>query len=401
MNYSKPFPKNFLWGAATASHQIEGGLENNWTEWEKRKSKHLLKKSKRKGLAKENFESNSYLSCDSFNHWMEDIGCLKDMGLNIYRFSVEWSRIEPSEDNFSEEGISYYINILEELKKNGIEAMLTLWHWTIPVWLEKKGGVLSDVFVERYLKYVDFVSERLGKYVKYWITVNEPESFVVSHLIGKWPPQMISFSKFNKLFLYTFVEIHKKAYVLLKKKNPEYQISIAKNCYYIKNDFFLFKPLINAFKQYLVYEYLDRIKEYVDFLGINYYMYFGSEILFARKKALFSDMNWYMKPSAIYPLLKDIYKRYSLPIIVTENGLADERDKYREWWIEETLMGISKALEDGIDLMGYTYWSLLDNFEWDSGFWPKFGLVEVDPATKKRSIKKSGYFYRDLIKEKR
>jgi len=401
MNNSNPFPKDFLWGAATSSHQIEGGLENNWTEWEEKKSEHLLRKSRKKGLAKENFESNSYLSCDSFNHWREDIDSLKEMGLNIYRFSVEWSRIEPSEDNFSEEGVSYYINILEELKKNGIEPMLTLWHWTIPVWLEKKGGVLSDVFVERYLKYADFVSDRLGKYVKYWITVNEPESFAASHLIGKWPPQKYSFFKFNKLFLHTFVEIHKKAYALLKKKNPEYQISISKNCFYVKSDFFLFKFPVKLFKDYIIYAYLDRVKDYVDFLGINYYMHLEPKLLFMKhKEGLFSDMNWYMKPSSMYDLLLEIYGRYKIPIIITENGLADEKDKYRQWWIKETVDCLERLLSEGVDIKGYTYWSLLDNFEWDSGFWPKFGLVEVDSVTKKRSIKKSGYFYRDLIKEK-
>ena len=177
-------------------------------------------------------------------------------------------------------------------------------------------------------------------------------------------------------------------------------ISIAKNCFYLKDNFFILQPLANLYRQYIIYGYLDKIKDHVDFLGINFYMHIEPKVLWMkRKEGLFSDMGWYMKPSSIFDLLKDIYDKYKLPIIITENGVADTKDQYRKWWIEETVDALGRLLEEGVDIKGYTYWSLLDNFEWDSGFLPKFGLVSVDPKTKARKIKDSGYFFRDLIRE--
>ncbi len=394
----KSFSREFFWGAASSSHQIEGGLKNNWTEWEEKNAKKLLKRSKRAGLSEENFLSNSLFSCDSFNHWKEDVESLKEMNLNAYRFSVEWARVEPEEGVFREEGISYYVKLIKELRRNNIEPLLTTWHWTVPTWLEAQGGVLSKCFVEKYLEYVEFLVARLGEDVKYWITINEPESFAVSHLIGKWPPQHFNPFSFNKLYLHTFVEAHKRAYEIIKKSNPEACVSIAKNCYYFSTDCILLKPLLWFLRKYLVLSYLDRVKNHVDFLGINYYMYIDPKTLFMKKeKGQFSDMGWYMNPSKIYELLRDIYDRYRLSIVITENGLADEKDIHREWWLDETFKALRRLNREGVDLRGYMHWSLLDNFEWDSGFWPKFGLVKIDSKSKERMVKKSGYYYRDLV----
>jgi beta-glucosidase len=411
------FPKNFYWGAATSAHQVEGGLKNNWTEWEKKHAKvesEFYKKGGKRSfnypIGQVNVEEactyENYISgkaADSFNRYKEDIQLLKELGLNAYRFSIDWSRIEPEKGKYSKEGIEYYKDLIKELKSNGIEPFLTCWHWPVPLWLEEEGGLLAKNIVEYFGKYIEVLVENFGQDVKYWMTINEP--LVVStssYLQGKWSPQKKNIFKFWKVCFVNLVDMHKRGYEVIKDYDSNLQVSLAKNNQRnrgYKNKIFnnMLARIYNYFSNEL---FLNKIENYLDYIGLNFYFDFEICITGMRDKyAKRSDIGWGLKPYSIYYVLKDLKEKYNLPIIITENGLADREDKYRKWWLDETFRAMEDALKDGVDLFGYLHWSLLDNFEWSEGHWPKFGLVEVDRETCERRIRESGYYYRDLVKK--
>jgi beta-glucosidase len=409
---SKSFPKDFYWGASTSAHQIEGRLTNNWTEWEKdhaiEESRFYIGKSQRNinyPIGKENIEDaksrENYISgiaCDSFHRYREDVDLLKKMGLNSYRFSLAWSRIEPKEGEFSEEGIQYYKALIKELREVGIEPFVTCWHWDFPLWLTHKGGLLAKDVVEYFRRYVEFVVKHLGEDVDYWMTINEPLVFsTAAYLIGKWPPEKRNIFKFYKAAFVNLVKLHKVGYDVIKGFDSSLMVSLAKN-----NQFFepynrnLINRIVFILPRYINnYLFLDKVKGYLDYIGINFYAHSLVGIRGLRNtNDKLSDMGWWMKPRSISKVLKEVKDRYDLPVIVSENGVADREGKYREWWLDETVEGMREALEYGVDLRGYMHWSLLDNFEWAEGFWPRFGL-----ATRDRELKESGYYYKRLIEE--
>ena len=403
------FPKNFLWGAATSSHQIEGYVKNDWTEWEKKTAVRNSKKGVRPVLESlqksasnpDNYLSDCMYSPESFKYWKQDVQVIKDMGLKAYRLSVEWSRIQPEKDTFSKEGIEYYKNVLKELKKNNIKVVLTCWHWTIPLWLVEENSLLSQNVVEYFTKYVEYLYENLSEYVDYWITINEPESFFFEYLHGSWPPGRKNIFLYMKVLYKILPSMHIESYKLIKGKDKDIPVSLAKSFVYVSeyNGFFLNKVVKDITNWFVNYSFTDKVKEYMDFVGVNFYFHNKVGILGIKNdNDKVSDMGWWLKPDKLYDLLKLIDNRYKLPMIITENGLADSRDEYKSWWIEESVKAMHKATEDGCNVFGYLHWSLLDNFEWDKGYWPKFGLVSIDPKTKERKIKQSGVFYSKIVK---
>ncbi|MDX9738738.1 MAG: family 1 glycosylhydrolase [Candidatus Dojkabacteria bacterium] len=394
------FPKDFLWGAATSSHQIEGGLTNNWSEWEDSRLSQLSKEQLKYG--KENYRSNSKYSCDSYNHYKEDVKVLKELGLKAYRFSIEWSRVEPEKGVFDFEGLQYYKNLVKELRANGIEPVVTLWHWTVPIWLRDEGGVFAKDFKRYFLRMSKQVLETISSDVKYWITINEPEVFsMCSYLTGEWPPNKRNIFRFLQFYIFTFPSVHKGTYELIKGYNPESMVSFAKNDAYIEayNRNIWNVLVANISKWFASYLQLDLVKNHLDFIGLNYYFHHRVGILGIRKMDdRVKDVGWWYKSELICPLMEELHSRYHLPILITENGLADSKDEYRAKWIEKTVNAMSDCMQDGVDIIGYLHWSLLDNFEWSSGFRPKFGLISVDPESKARNIKDSAKYYSEIVK---
>lgn len=402
------FPRNFYWGASTSAHQIEGGLNNNWSEWEKVHAVKAVKGYEEKKpwyISDINYEDackpSNYISgkaCDSYNEYKEDVEILKELGLNAYRFSVDWSRIEPKKGEFSEEGIQYYRNLLKELKDNGIEPFLTCWHWPLPLWLKDEGGLESKNIVEYFHKYIEFLVENLGDDIKYWITINEPLVISsASYLLGDWPPQKRNPFLSYRIAFKTLVDMHKDAYLTIKEFDEDAEVGIAKNNAYFEayNRNPINKLIAKVARYYSNFKYLDMVEGYLDFIGLNYYFHNKVGLFGLRNdNDKLSDMGWWLKPRSIYYPLKEIKDRYDLPVFITENGLADREDKYREWWLDETVEGMREALDYGVDLRGYMHWSLLDNFEWAEGYWPRFGL-----ATRDREIKGSGYYYKELVEK--
>ena len=403
------FPDNFLWGAATASHQIEGGLTNNWTNWESSNAQRLSKEGIRpsggnvNSLAEdsENYLSNSKYSPESYKYWERDLEVIKKLGLRAYRLSVEWSRIQPEKGEFSKEGIAYYKRYLKCLKECNVKVVLTCWHWSIPLWLEKEGGLLSKDIYRYFNEYVEFLAKELSEYVDYWITINEPESFAPSYLFGNWPPNIKNPLRFHRVFKNILPRMHINAYKVIKGIDPGKPISLAKMFWYVSayNSMPWNRFMVRVFNWYMSISFMKKVVKYTDYLAINFYFHNKVGIKGMRNdNDKISDLGWWLQPEKLYNVLVDAYRRYKKPIFVTENGMADSKDVLREWWIEESVKAMSKSMSQGIELIGYLHWSLLDNFEWDKGYWPKFGLVSVDPNTKHRVIKKSGEYYSKVIK---
>lgn len=392
------FPKNFFWGAATSSHQVEGNNHNDWTEWEKSEKRINFLRSN--GLI-EKYGLENYISgkaADHYNRFQDDFKIAKELGHNATRFSIEWSRIEPEEGKFNEKEIEHYKKVVATLKELKIEPFVSLWHWPIPIWLRDKGGWENKKISDYFARYSEKLVIALGKDVQFWITLNEPEIYANnSYLEGIWPPQKKNLFAYLRV-LHNLIKAHRKAYESIKKINPNVQIGIAKNNVYFEayqNKLInrLLKKFINWWWNFY---FLNRIRNYQDFIGLNHYFHNRINYGFNKNEnKKVSDMGWELYPEAIYYVLKDL-KQFNKPIYITENGLADSKDEKRWWFIFESLKNISRAINEGVNVKGYLHWSLMDNFEWDKGFWPRFGLLEIDYKTLERKIRPSAKFYRDI-----
>lgn len=403
------FPAGFYWGAATSSHQVEGGNSNDWTQWERnnakrlaREAKHIYQKWQQDGFP-EMFNVSNYISgsaCDHYNRFEEDFDIAKSLGHNAHRFSMEWSRIEPKEGRFDEKEIGHYRRVIEALRERGIEPFVTLWHWTLPLWLSEKGGVNCREFPALFARYAKKMADSLGDSVKFWITINEPEIYSShAYFKGDWPPQNKGYFKYIKINN-NLIKSHKKAYGIIKSINTNFNVGIAKNNIHFEDDK---NKIINSFLKRIAdwwwnFHILNRIKNHQDFIGLNHYFHNRIDYGFNKNEdKILSDLGWELYPGSIHAVLIDL-KRYNKPIYITENGLADARDKNRVWFINKSLESVGRAIKDGVDVRGYLHWSLLDNFEWDKGFWPRFGLVEVDYNTMERKIRPSAFEYAKICK---
>lgn len=406
------FPNNFFWGAATSSHQVEGHNKNNWTKWEKENAHKLLVRSfssyskwlpawnwvKKEASSLKNYVSDR--TCDQYNLFEKDFDIAKDLGLNAYRFSIEWSKIEPKEGVFNEKAIEHYQKMVKELIGRGITPFVTIWHWTFPLWVSNKKGFLDRYNQEYFERYVRKIVESLPE-VKYWMTFNEPEVYAgQSYLQGQWPPEKKNILSYYRV-INNIIKIHRSCYDIIHSINKDALVSIVKNntwFYAYKNKWH--NKIAASVLSYLNNrDILERVKDKLDFVSVNYYL--CNEVgIFKEKKVKYplSDLGWEICPEGIYSVLLEL-KRYKKPIFITENGIADAKDQYRGKYIRHILYYVHKAIMDGADVRGYMHWSLLDNFEWDKGFWPKFGLVEVNFKTQDRMIRKSALEYSEIVKK--
>ncbi|QQG45079.1 MAG: glycoside hydrolase family 1 protein [Candidatus Sungiibacteriota bacterium] len=426
------FPKGFLWGAATSAHQVEGNNHNDWTEWEHANSARLAAKAARRHsnaptripdyilknypnpLQEENYISGR--ACDHYNRFREDFDIAKSLGHNAHRFSIEWSRIEPEEGKFDEKEIKHYSEVLRALRERGMEPFVTLWHWTNPVWFAKRGGWVRGDAPSFFARYCLKVAESFPE-VKYWITLNEPEAFPRhGYLLKDRPPALGDIVSLLRS-LRNLAKAHKEAYQIMKEFKSTLFIGYSESSVY-------FEPFNRMPHNVLALQFLrwwknnpffKRMSEYSDFIGLQFYFHTRVRlhpksqwgIQFNENKRV-TDMGWEIFPEGIYHVLMDLQK-YKKPIFITENGLADARDLYRGDFIQEHIAWTAKAIRDGADVRGYFHWSLLDNFEWQEGFWPRFGLVEVDFSarggsasggkTLERKIRPSAWEYKKIIEK--
>lgn len=417
-NDKNVFPKNFFWGASTSSHQVEGGTVNQWSEWELANAKEQAQTAHRRLSEVPNWERiktraqdpNNYVSGRGVEHYKryeQDFDLLKELNLNSFRFSIEWSRIQPKEGEFDDKEIEHYKRYIKALRVRGIEPFLNIWHWTMPTWFTEKGGFEKTANLKYFDAFVQKIADELTEDIGYVITLNEPNVYAsFSYLTGEWVPQIKNPWRFMKVFI-NLTKAHKRAYKILKSRKPTLQVGVAAQLANVraKRPHNLLDIVTTQLMRYFWnWWFLNRIRRYQDFVGINYYFtdYYCFKWKVKREdpSVPLNDLGWYMEPEGLYPLLLRVWAHYKKPVFITENGLADEKDEYRRWWIEETIVAMERAVSEGVDLRGYFHWGLLDNFEWAFGWWPKFGLVEVDRANgMKRKIKPSARWFAEKIKK--
>jgi beta-glucosidase len=348
------------------------------------------------------FDPQNYISgraCDHYNRFEADFNLAKMGGHTAHRFSLEWSRIEPEEGVFDEKEIEHYRQVISALRKRGIEPFVTLWHWTHPVWLEEVGGCENGKFPEYFARYAEKIVEELGTEVQFWITLNEPD-VVASHafLKGVWPPQKKSIIKYITV-MRRLAKTHRKAFAAIKNKSPQAQVGIAKH----QVAFQVLRPtVLNNFLKKVGHYFwnqwfLDKIKNHQDFIGLNHYnRNVVDNGFYKNPNERVTDFGWEFYPESIKQVLLEL-KKYDNPVYITENGLADADDSQRGEFLKRSLKSISEAIDEGVDVRGYLYWSFLDNFEWDKGFWLRFGLVKIDYATQERKPRPSFFAYKKII----
>jgi beta-glucosidase len=414
----------FLWGSATSSHQVEGGCtNNNWFQFES--------STKANGQPRILNGQKADLAADHWNRYRDDIQLMKALSLNAYRFSVEWSKIEPREGDFDNEALSHYSGVVRDLRAAGIEPMLTLHHFTNPIWFEERGAFLQEDAHEIFGRFVQKVVERLGADVTLWMTINEPSVYALNgHYFGDFPPGEHNPRNAARV-LRNILRSHTEAYRVIKLLQPEAQVGLAIN-------FFVFDPpsslnLLDVVSARLITRninesllrylrdgvfhfgipgvaresYNSGISDAFDYIGLNYYTRFRTRIspfvsglataVHNLPEERCTDMGWEIYPQGLYRALKVLHLYTLKPIYITENGIADASDTKRARFIEDHLLVMNKAIADGINVRGYFYWSLLDNFEWALGFTKRFGLYHVNFATQERTLYEGSRVYPALI----
>jgi len=411
-NLKLHFPKNFLWGASISTHQVEGGNHNQWTEWELETAQLKVARAKYlyghlpnwPSIRAETERPENYVSgmaADHYNRFQTDFSLAKKLNLNALRSGIEWSRIEPEAGEFDKDAVAHYRTYFESLIELGITPVITLWHWTVPVWFEQKGGFLRRRNNKYFVRYVQYIAEQLGDLFDYVIVLNEPTVYAsMSFHERRWPPEEGSKLALLRV-LQNLAAAHKKAYKLIKGVQPKAQIGIAHNCaYYYAGDDSWLTSLSVRVAHYFGNEYfINKVKQHQDFFGFNFYFanrLYGTRVHNPNKKL--NDLGWDMQPDKLQPLIEQLYRKYQKPVMVTESGLADAGDVHRKWWIQESVKAMNNALAHDVKMIGYIHWSLLDNFEWAEGFWPRFGLIEVDYKTQKRTVRASALWYGRLVK---
>lgn len=375
------FPEGFLWGTATSAYQVEGGIENN--DWSK------------------DFPAGK--ACDHYNRYEEDFDLMSELNQNAYRFSIEWARIEPEENKFDRKEINHYRKVVLALRQRGITPFVSLHHFTVPLWLAKKGGGLNKEAPKYFERYVKFIVEELGDLVDFWTTLNEPIlGAVAGYLLKMGPIQERSLLRTIRV-IKSEVKTHKRAYKVIHRLKRKAKVGVAKNNIYFEPysqksllDTFCVSILNYFWNQY----FLNRVRDYLDFIGLNYYFHYRLKFPFLKKNEgkVFSDIGWEIYPEGIYWVLRKLEK-YQKPIYITENGLADAEDKLRPTFIKDHLFWVHRAIREGADVRGYFHWSLMDNFEWKEGYKPRFGLIEINYKTLHRKLRPSSLLYQKISKE--
>lgn len=379
------FPEGFLWGAATSSYQVEGGIDNcNWSE---------------------KFPAGA--ACDYWNRYEEYFDVAKNLNHNVHRLSLEWSRIEPEFGRFDQEAIEHYKKMLLALRERGMRTMVTLWHSTNPLWFTEKGGWTNFDSPTYFQKYVAFAVKELDEYVDFWVTINEPGiSVSLPYILGLFPPMRKNDFIGGAKAMFNFAQAHKKAYRAIKEVNPKAQAGMAENYSFVEP---LYKDPVSRFVVRVWDFFRNRIfleytKGQQDFIGVNYY--FHEKITWdvrypfvsiRNSNKVISDRGHEVYPKGIYEVLKGM-KKYGLPIYITENGIADKEDRLRAQFIKDHLKWTHKAIQEGADVRGYLHWSLLDNFEWEERYGPCYGLLAMDFEKMTYKIRPSAQEYAKICK---
>lgn len=435
------FREDFLWGAASSDYQIEGACGEDgkgpgiWDALSAGRVRH---------------GENGDTACDHYHRYREDVALMKQLGLKSYRFSVSWPRIMPQPGVVNEKGLAFYRSLVRELRAAGIEPMCTLYHWNLPMWLHERGGWHSEDVADAFAQFTAVVVDALSDDVRYWMTVNEPAGFIgngyvtgehapFERLLDKPMPEM--FAALTALTRNCLLAHGKAVQVIRARAKTKPMIGMALNGDVFtpetpdaegeataRKRTFPEQPFFSSFPwwadpmvlgtapaglaQALSAQDMAVICQPLDFFGFNCYRSSNYDEYTGPNPAVYPGMprtatDWPVTPDALYWAVKFLGERYGLPVLVTENGMANTdfvmsdgkvHDPQRIEFLKGYLAGLRRAVDEGADVLGYCYWSLLDNFEWSEGYDRRFGLVYVDYRTQKRTLKDSALWYADVIR---
>lgn len=405
---SQKFPPKFLWGAATAAHQVEGNNINsdNW----------LLERA-----PNTMYQEPSGDACDHYHLYEQDINQFADLGFNAYRFSIEWARIEPEKGFFSRAELDHYRRMLEVCHKRGLTPLVTYSHFTLPRWFAFQGAWENPESVDLFARYCENATKHLGDLIGYGATFNEPDIPYLFHWINlpNAPAgidlagvmaaqkaalrQYLNAPQFSSFLIgdaaktrENMMAAHTKAKAAIKAaKNIPVGLTLA-----MEDDQPDGADNRAAEKQADVYGPWLKLAKSDDFIGVQTYTRsrIGAKAIPPPQGAELTQMGYEFYPEALEHTVRFAAKETGVPVIVTENGIATEDDTRRVEYIHRALAGVKRCLDDGVDVRGYIHWSLLDNFEWIFGYRPKFGLISVDRQTQKRTVKPSAIMLGKIAK---
>ncbi|MDA8089371.1 MAG: glycoside hydrolase family 1 protein [Nitrospiraceae bacterium] len=405
----------FLWGVATSAFQLEGSASADWAAWDP-------------ALRRNPEASNHY------KLYREDLRLLKELGVNAYRFSVEWSRIEPEEGRYDEGAIGHYRHIVDLLIAHGIEPMVTLHHFTHPEWFLKKYPWHTGDSVSRFLSFAEKIVSKF-KNVRYWITFNEPYVLLLGGYMEGCMPPGIKDSRLALKAIENMLVCHSKIYDLIHESRPDAMVSVAHNMaafspwhqlnpsdrlLAIIASRFYNHSLINAFRTGILKVRFPfqralaipvPIKGKLDFFGVNYYTRLHMRFNPFKKMGVelrhrdldgrgLTDMGWEIHPDGLRKMI-EYASILKVPIIITENGIATHDDSRKINFLRQHVTAVQRCIKDGLDIRGYFYWSLVDNYEWIHGFDSRFGLYKVDFESYERKPTLAAAYFASLIKNKK
>lgn len=396
------FPDGFLWGCATAAHQVEGGNHNcDWWEFEQR------------GGIETGDSADP--ACDHYRRFREDFALLRDLHNNAHRLSIEWSRVEPSPGSFDPAQLDHYREVLTDLRARGMAAMVTLHHFTSPTWFARQGGWAASGAPDAWLPFVRRVAEELGELVSLWCTINEPNIYAFQGwMAGEFPPGRRGDVRGMVRVLANLRRAHEAACRELSRLTPAVPVGLAQHKW-------LMLPAMPRRRDRLAASsaqfFMDRwpagggrwrrvVEAPCDYVGLNHYT--GSLVAFdpTRPASAFgrrfnppglpeSDFGWAIDPRWLQACLEEL-RPLGKPVYVTENGLAVVDDARRVAFLPAALGAVWAAIQEGVDVRGYFHWTSHDNFEWARGYSMRFGLVAVNLETQERTVKPSGRLFAQI-----
>jgi beta-glucosidase len=378
------FPNGFQWGTATAAHQVEGGNWNNdWWAWEHAEGTPC--------------EEPSGDACDQLNRYDSDIALCAALGFDNYRFSIEWSRIEPEPGEFSIAALDHYRRVCASCREHGIEPVVTFHHFTTPRWVVAQGGWHTASTVDLFLRFAERSVAHIGDLIGKACTINEPNvvSFI-GYQMALFPPGLTDEALFNATNE-NFLAAHERVVPVLKAGPGDFPVGLTLSMtdyQAVPSDDADALSHRDATRAVMEDRFLDLARN-DDFLGVQVYsrMRFGSRGLMGPEDGVPTlPMGYEFYPQSLEACLRRAWEFTggSVPLIVTENGIGTNDDDQRRDYVTQALRGVLSCIEDGIDVGGYTYWSLMDNFEWAFGYRPRFGIIDVDRPTQRRTVKPSG-----------
>jgi beta-glucosidase len=379
------FPSEFSWGTSTSAYQIEGGNDNtDWWRYERVEGTHAVEVC---GDA-----------CDSWHRYDEDLDILASLGLNSFRLSVEWARIEPEQGVFSQGALAHYRDVLTACHQRQIVPVVTLHHFTLPLWVADAGGFESPEIVTWMKRYATKVADALGDLIGVACTINEPNIVaIMGYLMGNFPPQVTSWDRFVAVNQ-TMRDCHVAMSDALKNGPGTFPVGLPLSMQEYEA-LPGFEDRLNSFREEMEDKYLLSLTG-DDYVGVQCYtkLIVGPNGVVTDPKGELTDMGYLFWPQCVDYTVRRAAALAKVPIIVTENGIGTTDDAQRIRYLDEALKGVRGLLDDGLDVRGYFQWSLLDNFEWTFGYRPKFGIVEVDRTTFARTLKPSAQWFADATR---